>query len=127
MLKLSERFRVHKSNLFSCLDSSQKFDLIVANPPYIPQPKLASLQPEVRLWESSQALVSGHSGLDTLFDILRQSGRWMDPKAQLVVEFGDGQEEDVLAEAKRHFRSSQIRKDLFGRYRTLLCAEPRSK
>jgi HemK-like putative methylase len=40
------------------------FDLIISNPPYIPIHHWHSLQPEVKLWEDSQALTSGNSGLE---------------------------------------------------------------
>ena len=39
-------------------------DLIVSNPPYIPQHELADLQPEVGQFEPHSALFGGPDGLD---------------------------------------------------------------
>eukprot|EP01134_Creolimax_fragrantissima_P007243 CFRG7243T1 len=46
------------------------FDMIVSNPPYIPQPDWEGLATEVRDHEDTQALVAGEDGLDVINIIL---------------------------------------------------------
>ena len=52
---------------------SDLFDIIVSNPPYIPSVLLATLEPEVRLFEDPVALDGGADGLDIILDLIRQS------------------------------------------------------
>src|SRR5262249_14292886 len=40
------------------------FDLVVSNPPYIRRGEIATLMPEVRLYDPPRALDGGHDGLD---------------------------------------------------------------
>jgi release factor glutamine methyltransferase len=56
-----------------CHESSQKFDLIVSNPPYIPSEEMVTLQDEVKLYEDHQALHGGEYGLDLVYDIINSS------------------------------------------------------
>ena len=52
---------------------SRGFDLIVSNPPYIKTCEWQVLQPEVRTWESREALDGGEDGLDVVRMILSSS------------------------------------------------------
>lgn len=49
------------------------FDLIVSNPPYIKISEWQILQPEVKTWESREALDGGEDGLDIVRMILSSS------------------------------------------------------
>lgn len=49
------RVQILQSDLFAAV--SGPFDLVVANPPYVEAGELATLEPEVRLWEPREALV----------------------------------------------------------------------
>jgi release factor glutamine methyltransferase len=74
------------------------FHAIVSNPPYIPKPIFDSLEPEVRDFEPSQALIGwGEDGLD----FYRQFAKFALPKlfpphGFAAVEVGDGQAEPVM-------------------------------
>lgn len=52
---------------------SHGFDLIVSNPPYIKTSEWQVLQPEVKVWESRQALDGGIDGLDVVRMLLSSS------------------------------------------------------
>lgn len=67
------------------------FDLIIANPPYIPRDDLAMLMPEVRDFEPQLALDGGHDGLDAYRALARQAGAIVAPEGWLLVEVGIGQ------------------------------------
>jgi len=67
------------------------FDLIVANPPYIPSAELATLMPEVRDFEPPLALDGGSDGLDAYRALARQAEAMLAPGGWLLVEVGIGQ------------------------------------
>jgi methylase of polypeptide subunit release factors len=62
------------SPLLSSLSSTSSslggpYHLLVSNPPYIPSAELATLEPEVRLWEDPAALIAGTDGMQ-LYDVI---------------------------------------------------------
>ena len=67
------------------------FDLIVANPPYIPHGELATLMPEVRDYEPHLALDGGKDGFDAYRALARQAGGVLAPGGWLLVEVGHDQ------------------------------------
>lgn len=72
-----------------------KFDLIVANPPYIPTAELKTLDPSVRDYEPMLALDGGEDGLDFYRAIIANYTPALQPKGYLCLEFGMGQENAV--------------------------------
>lgn len=67
------------------------FDLVVANPPYIPSGELAALMPEVRDFEPPLALDGGCDGLAAYRALAGQAGSVLTPGGWLLVEVGIGQ------------------------------------
>lgn len=51
---------------------AERFELIVANLPYVAEPDWPSLQPEVRVWEPREALLAGADGLDAIRALLAE-------------------------------------------------------
>ncbi len=80
-----------------CAGLSGPFDVIVSNPPYIPEADLARLAPEVRLFEPRGALTPGGDGLGAYRAILGQIGAVSAPGAIVGFEVGIGQSEAVAA------------------------------
>jgi len=72
-------------------------DLIVANPPYVPERDRAALAPEVREFEPAAALFAGPDGLDAIRTLVPAAARALAPGGWLVMEIGAGQAEDVAA------------------------------
>jgi release factor glutamine methyltransferase len=72
-----------------------RFDLIAANPPYIPGLEIAGLQPEVRDWEPQMALTPGGDGLDAYRAIAPLLCAALSPGGRALLEFGAGQETAV--------------------------------
>jgi release factor glutamine methyltransferase len=70
---------------------SGPFDLIVANPPYIPKADIAGLMPEVRDFEPVSALAGGEDGLDCYRLLAGQANDCLLPGGWLLVEVGVGQ------------------------------------
>ena len=66
-------------------------DVIVSNPPYIPELDWATLQPEVKLFEPRSALVAGPQGTELHERLLQESGRYLSPGGAVIMEIGAGQ------------------------------------
>jgi len=96
-------------------DASARFDLIVANPPYIADgdPHLAALAHEPRL-----ALASGADGLDAIGRIVAAAPNRLRAGGWLLLEHGHTQGDAVAALLTRAgFRQVGLRCDLAGRPR----------
>jgi release factor glutamine methyltransferase len=72
-----------------------EFDLVVSNPPYIASPAIATLACEVRDHDPRHALDGGADGLDAYRAIAADAVRLLAPGGHLVLEIGQGQENDV--------------------------------
>jgi ribosomal protein L3 glutamine methyltransferase len=84
--RMGGRVRVVQSDMFAALHG-KRYDLIVANPPYVPGPVMRRLPPEYR-WEPAIALAGGADGLDFVRRIIAASRRHLNPGGWLVVEVG---------------------------------------
>jgi release factor glutamine methyltransferase len=82
-------------NGLSALPKETAFDLIVANPPYIPSSEIDSLQPEVRDHDPRTALDGGPDGLSFFRHLAGEGGVLLNPQGRILLEFGDGQEKAV--------------------------------
>ena len=71
------------------------FDLIVANPPYVPTVDAPGLQPEVREYEPPAALFAGEDGLQIVRRLVVQAAAALARDGILVFEFGAGQDDAV--------------------------------
>lgn len=76
--------------------AGRRFDVIVANPPYIPAAELPQLAPELG-FEPADALVSGPTGLEAFQAIAADGPGHLDEGGWLLAEIGMGQGEDVMA------------------------------
>jgi release factor glutamine methyltransferase len=73
------------------------FDLVVANPPYIPTADIETLEPEVRNHDPRLALDGGPDGLDASRLLAPEIIRVLRPGGMFAVEIGLGQAADVTA------------------------------
>jgi release factor glutamine methyltransferase len=99
------------------------FDLIVANPPYVPASARPTLAPDVKDFEPEAALFGhGADGLDEVRAILTQSASRLASGGWLLMEFGYGQGAAVgeAAATVKGLVIDTILKDLQGHERTLV-------
>jgi release factor glutamine methyltransferase len=92
------------------------FDLIVSNPPYVPEGDRPFLQREVRDYEPALALFAGGDGLLTIARLAAQAVGHLKIGGVLLFEFGAGQEaaiEQVIS-ATRGLHLEQMKRDLQG-------------
>lgn len=120
-LGLEGRVRLLRSDWFSALEPDARFDLIVANPPYLSEAEAAAAMPEVRDHEPPRALTPGREGTEALAHILAQAPRFLAEPGLLACETGIDQHPRLreLAAAAGFARVESCR-DLSGRERHLL-------
>ena len=69
----------------------KKFDLIVSNPPYLPDVSLKNLNLDIKLYEPKIALQGGVQGVDFLCKIMTLASKILKIKGLLALEIGDNQ------------------------------------
>lgn len=93
----------------------EAFDMVVANPPYIPHDDLAGLQPDVRDYDPAPALDGGPDGLAAFRVIAARLPALLKPGGTAFVEIGAGQGDSVAALfAGQGLEIRAIRPDLAG-------------
>jgi release factor glutamine methyltransferase len=104
------------------------FDLIVSNPPYVPEQDRATLQQEVREHEPAVALFAGHDGLSAIRRLAAESVAHLPAGGVLMFEFGAGQETavDQVVAATTGLRMEGIKRDLKGIPRTAIATRTSS-
>ena len=96
-------------------------DVIVSNPPYVPERDRASLAPEVREYEPPVALFGGEDGLDVYRRLFRDVPGALCDGGRLIVEVGYDQAARVKAMANpRFWRFERTYPDLQGIERVLV-------
>jgi ribosomal protein L3 glutamine methyltransferase len=82
---LENRVRCIQGNLFEGI--SDRYDLIISNPPYVAQYEYQASPRELKN-EPKIALESGVDGLEIIRQILAQSAKYLNNQGQLIVEVG---------------------------------------
>lgn len=121
------RLRLVRRCGFVCGDWSSaidaRFDLVVSNPPYIPDAEHDGLDAGVRLFEPRHALRGGADGLAAYRRLGNALAKLLAPGGFAVIEVGDGQAGEVSAlMASRALKTREVVQDLGGRARCLRLA-----
>jgi release factor glutamine methyltransferase len=115
------RVSLVRSDWFGQLAPDSRFDLIVANPPYLSAEETAQATPEVRQYDPPLALTAGNQGLDALSEIVRAAPRFLAPGGLLALETGVAHHPELLRlAAENGFKKTESLKDLTGRDRFIL-------
>ena len=111
-----ERILFLQGDLFDPLEKGSIFELIITNPPYIPQDFFPSLPPEVRDFEPRVALDGGRDGLTFFRRVLPRLGEYLSPEGWVLAEIGAGQDQKVreIAAANPDLDSCDFLPDLAG-------------
>lgn len=105
-----------------CSTLEGMFDVVLANPPYIPSAEIETLEADVRVYEPRSALDGGADGLVEYRAIFAQMKPYLAPNALLIFEVGMGQAADVAALAVAHgFTIHPTTTDLAGVPRVVAC------
>jgi len=87
---LGDRVSLIRSNLFASIPAVT-YDLIVANPPYVPARSVEDLPPEYQA-EPRLGLESGEDGLEAVLSILLDAPDFLSEDGILVCEVGESEE-----------------------------------
>lgn len=91
-----------------------KFDLILANLPYIPHDRIEKLDSSVKDFEPRLALDGGDKGLEVIKRFLNKAPRFLKPEGTILLEIDETQD---LTELVDETMTGEIRKDQFGKNR----------
>lgn len=101
-----------KSDLFESVRG--RYNLITANPPYVPRGELASLPEDVG-FEPAIALDGGEDGLDFYRRIAEKINRYLVRGGMLILECGEGQAQEIIKIFQAtHCEFAMVVKDLAG-------------
>jgi release factor glutamine methyltransferase len=89
-LGLDEQLSWRLGSWWSAIPSSQRFDLVLSNPPYIPALDPHLTQGDLR-FEPRQALASGPDGLAALRDIIAGAAAYLHADGWIILEHGFNQ------------------------------------
>ena len=117
-LGVAGRLAFHNGTWFDGI--SEKFDLIVSNPPYIPHSDIFVLSLEVQNFDPHLALNGGGDGLEAYRAIAAGSAKYLNSKGLVILEIGAGQGADVTQIfINQGFELTEQKSDLGGHVRAL--------
>lgn len=119
-LQVNDRCEFFVGDLFAPLNDN-KFDVIVSNPPYIPQKDIATLEDDVKEYEPVSALTDGGDGLSYYRRLLSKGKAYIKENGFIALEIGIYQSEDVKQIAMDNgWKNIKIIKDYAGIDRVVL-------
>jgi len=95
-LLVNDRVDFYLGDVYAPL-TTEKFDAIISNPPYIPNEDIAKLEPEVRDFEPYGALAGGMDGLDFYRQLIAGGSARLKDGGFMVFEVGINQARAVVA------------------------------
>jgi release factor glutamine methyltransferase len=111
------------SDLFEQISPAFTFDLILGNPPYIPESAWQTLEKSVKDWEDVHALVADEQGMALIKKIIAQAPHYIKPnnamKAAAIphllieIDYTQGQAIKTYMQ-QHHYNDITIKKDLEG-------------
>ncbi|MCP4904985.1 MAG: peptide chain release factor N(5)-glutamine methyltransferase [bacterium] len=117
-LHTRERLRLLEGDLFQPV-ASERFDLIVSNPPYVARADIGSCPPELS-HEPEMALFAGQDGLEVIRRLVAEAGDHLSPGGWLGIELSPEQTERVEEElVQAGFVDVERRFDLASRPRVV--------
>lgn len=116
-----DRFELRRTGRdpFDALAADERFELVVANPPYVRDAEVDALPVEVRDHEPREALAGGPDGLDLVRTIAARAPAHLAEGGRLFLEIGADQGPAAVAifEADPAWRAVRLHADLAGRDR----------
>jgi len=98
--KNSELLKANKKLKFYLVDlkkfkTFQKFDIIVSNPPYIPEHRITNLSEDIKRFEPKSALSGGKLGYEYTEKIIKIYSKFLKKNGILALEIGDNQFQNI--------------------------------
>lgn len=119
---VSDKCKTINSDLFNNISISNKFDLIISNPPYIKKDEILNLDEYVKK-EPIIALDGGVSGLEFYEKILDNGQNYLKENSYIIFEIGFDQLEDIKVLVSNYDKYDIIEmvKDYSGNDRVVVC------
>ncbi len=115
-----KNIKLIKSDLFENLEN-EKFDLIVSNPPYIPEKLFETLELSVKDWEDPKALIAKDEGLKIIKEIISKAEYFLKinnefveknlPQLILEIDYLQGKQVSDFMKSNNFF-NIEVNKDL---------------
>lgn len=118
---------VHRADLLDAVPASWRgaVDVLVANPPYLPDRDRGTWDPEVGDHDPPGALVGGVDGHEVVDALLVAAPGWLRPGGTLVLEIDERRGDDAVVGARRAgLVDAHVVADLTGRDRALVARAP---
>ena len=115
----SDNIHFIQSDMFDNIDGSERYDIIVSNPPYIPAADIEGLEPEVK-YDPQIALDGGSDGLLFYRRLADEASDYLNDGGCIYMETGFDQGDDIAAIMRnRGYTDIRIFKDLAGHNRII--------
>lgn len=101
--KISQ-IKLIQSDLLESYPKTTKFDLVVANLPYIPSPRISYLDKSVKNYEPHLALDGGKDGLLLIRKFIQQVSNYLKPQATVLLEVDYTHTQQELQKMSNHFK-----------------------
>lgn len=89
---LSDRISLSHADLFPPTENMRgKIDLIISNPPYIPNSEIACLSPSIKDYEPHLALGGGKDGFEIIQRIIEEAIKWLSSSGLVALEINPRQ------------------------------------
>ncbi|OZM56813.1 protein-(glutamine-N5) methyltransferase, release factor-specific [Lottiidibacillus patelloidae] len=113
---------LHGDLLQPLIERGEKVDILVSNPPYIPDEEVLTLDVQVKDYEPSRALAGGKDGLDFYRRFMEEIPQVLNEKGLIAFEFGAGQGEPIAKLLKQAFPQStpEVIYDINGKDRIVI-------
>ncbi len=119
-LQLADRVEFRLSDWYGGLGAVDKFDLIVANPPYLTRDEWEVADPEVKDYEPREALEAARAGRADLETIIVGAAGFLASGGRIALETGVAQHQALSALAREQgFTEVETVRDYHGRDRYL--------
>ena len=105
--------------------SGMRFDVIAANPPYIPS--IRTLDPSVALHEPAQALFAGDDGLAVIRRIALELAEHLAPDGEAWIEIDSAHAAAACALFTARGFAADVRTDQYGAPRIIVCKHTRAR
>jgi len=94
---------------------SNKYDLILSNPPYVNSISLNRLDDDIKFHEPKLALSGGFDGFSEIRKVINKSKKLLKNSGKLIIEIGYGQKNQCLILLKKNgFYINKVKKDFSG-------------
>ena len=130
-LGLDDRLELRLGSLFAPVLTGECFDVVISNPPYVPDGDRDDLPPEVLDWEPHEALFAGSGGVSMLRKVAAGAAAVMEQGGLLALEVGAGQAGEVASfmDSQDKLEDVRVLRDLAGieRIVTAVCSNERDE